>query len=130
VPAYPSSTYSKNLKIETVDSRLKPDAAYALVTRRIGRRLRWFSPWAFPIWTQDKDFFSASGVKVFLTGESVQVDLFGLPLPIISNNNTGAGGRTGPYSVSDFSRIARIVGASGSAGAGVCAGSIKITVST
>jgi hypothetical protein len=70
----------------------------------------------------------SAGNATELKGVRVRVDLFGLPLTILSGDGKGTGGSAGPYSVSSYSRIARVVGASGEAGGGVCTGSIKITV--
>ena len=70
----------------------------------------------------------STGSEGKLTGVTVNVDFFGIGFPIISNSKTGTGGSAGPYTVADFSRFARVVGAHGTAGGGVCKGSIKITV--
>ncbi len=70
----------------------------------------------------------STGSEGRLTGVTVSVDFFGIGFPILSNNKTGTGGSAGPYSVADYSRFARIIGAHGTAGGGVCKGSIKITV--
>ncbi len=68
----------------------------------------------------------AAGRK--LKGVSVRVDSFGLSIPVFGNNDEGSGGTAGPFSVSTFSKLVRIVGASGEAGGGACTGSIKIVI--
>jgi hypothetical protein len=66
----------------------------------------------------------ASGTK--LKGVTVRVDSFGMSIPIYFNNDEGTGGTAGPYSVSTYSKLIRILAASGEAGGGACTGSIKI----
>ncbi len=63
-----------------------------------------------------------------LKGVRVRVDLFGLSVPVLGSDDEGTGGHAGPYTVATYSKIARIVGASGEAGGGACRGAIKIIV--
>lgn len=63
-----------------------------------------------------------------LTGVTINLELFGIPWPILSNSKAGTTGSAGPYLVSDYSWFARVWGATASAGGGTCTGWIRITV--
>ncbi len=62
-----------------------------------------------------------------LKGVAVRVHLFGFPIPVYGNGDTGKGGTAGPFKVRQYTGIARIVVVSGEAGEGpACAGTVKI----
>lgn len=63
-----------------------------------------------------------------LSGVTIQLELFGIPWPLLSSSKAAPTGSAGPYTVSDYSWFARVWGVTASAGGGACTGSLKITV--
>jgi len=65
--------------------------------------------------------------NVRLTGFTLWAHFFGIAFPVLSDTATGTHGRKGPYAVSDYNKLVRVLGLGAQAGHGTCTGKIVIT---
>lgn len=78
---------------------------------------------------KDADVVNGSGKP---PSEQVGVDIgayvFGIPFTLYSDSSKGKGGKAGPYKVSDYDFIARVIEVQGSSGGGACTGNLLVIV--